>query len=140
MIVVDVNLLVYAYNKGDQRHRGCVEWLEKTVEGGETIGIPWHCVMGFLRIMTASIGAKRPLSTADAVLTINGWFEHPQFMIPSPGRRFWSILQQVSDDSGTRGGDWSDAYLAALAMEYGAGLATFDRDFRKFKGLKLIEL
>lgn len=28
----------------------------------------------------------------------------------------------------------------ALAIENGAGLATFDRDFRKYKGLKLVEL
>jgi len=49
-------------------------------------------------------------------------------------------LREVGADSGTCGGDWSDAYLAALAIESGAGFATFDRNFRKYKGLRLVEL
>ena len=31
----------------------------------------------------------------------------------------------------------SDAHLAALAIEHGAGLCTFDRDFDRFAGLSL---
>ena len=41
--------------------------------------------------------------------------------MPSPGRRFRKIL-------------------AALAIEHGAGLVTFDRDFRRYRGLRLVEL
>jgi hypothetical protein len=31
-----------------------------------------------------------------------------------------------------------DAHLAALAIEHGATLATTDRDFRRFDGLKIV--
>jgi predicted nucleic acid-binding protein len=31
-----------------------------------------------------------------------------------------------------------DAYLAALGLEHGAALASSDRDFSRFPGLKLI--
>ena len=140
MVIVDVNLLLYAYDTAAPHHRRSAEWLAETVDSGETIGIPWHCVMAFLRITTASFGAKRPLPMAQAVSIIDGWFADPQFVMPEPGKRFWRILKEVGEDSGTSGRDWSDAYLAALAIENGAGFATFDRDFRKYKGLKLVEL
>lgn len=96
--------------------------------------------MAFLRICTVPRGSVVALSLAEAAEIIDEWIEHPQVVIPEPGRRFWRILQDVAQDSQTRGRDWSDAYLAALAIEQGASLATFDRDFRKFKNLKLIEL
>jgi uncharacterized protein len=140
MIIVDVNLLLYAHNTAAPQYRRAADWLEQTVESGETIGIPWHCVMAFLRITTASFGATRPLELTQTTSIIDSWFADPRFLVPRPGVRFWSILKEVGEDSGTRGGAWSDAYLAALAIENGAGFATFDRDFRKFKGLKLVEL
>jgi hypothetical protein len=31
----------------------------------------------------------------------------------------------------------TDAHLAALAMEHGATLGTFDRDFQRFSGLRV---
>ena len=34
----------------------------------------------------------------------------------------------------------SDAHLAALAIEHGAELGTFDRDFARFAGLRLQSL
>ncbi len=114
--------------------------MNSVLSEGELLGIPWHCFMAFLRICTVPRGSVVALSLAEAAEIIDEWIEHPQVVIPEPGRRFWRILQDVAQDSQTRGRDWSDAYLAALAIEQGASLATFDRDFRKFKNLKLIEL
>lgn len=34
----------------------------------------------------------------------------------------------------------TDAYIAATAISLGATLVTFDRDFRRFDGLKVLEL
>ena len=140
MIIVDVNILLYAHNEGKALHGKCVEWLQEVLSEGELIGIPWHCFMAFLRLTTSSRGSVQPLSLPDATDVVNRWIENPQVSIPRPGTRFWSILKEVGADSGTRGGDWSVAYLAALAIESGAGFATFDRDFRRYKGLKLVEL
>jgi uncharacterized protein len=33
----------------------------------------------------------------------------------------------------------TDAALAALALEHGAAMCSTDRDFRRFRGLKLID-
>jgi predicted nucleic acid-binding protein len=33
----------------------------------------------------------------------------------------------------------TDAYIAASAVTLGAGVVTFDRDFRKFDGVRILE-
>ena len=140
MILLDANILLYSYNREVAEHHCCSEWLKSVLDQEELLGIPWHCLMAFLKLSTVPRGPFRALSLAEAMEIIDGWIEHPQVVIPEPGRRFRRILQEVGLDSQTRGLGWSDTYLAALAIEQGASLATFDRDFRKFKNLKLIEL
>ncbi|MCX6606432.1 MAG: PIN domain-containing protein [Acidobacteria bacterium] len=140
MILLDVNILLYSYNREVAEYDRCSEWLQSVLDQREILGIPWHCLMAFLRLTTVPRGLFRALSLTEAAEIIDGWIEHPQVVIPEPGRRFRRILEDAGQDSQTRGRDWSDAYLAALAIEQGASLATFDRDFRKFKNLKLIEL
>lgn len=138
--MIDVNVLVYAHNEADEFHARSVRWFEETFADGELIGIPWHCFMAFLRVSTSRRGMLEPISIAEASTVIDRWVGHPQVVIPEPGRRFWKILRELGADSDTSGRGWSDAYLAALALENGARFATFDRDFRKFKGLRLVEL
>jgi len=140
MTIIDANILVYSHNESAPHHEVSVQWLEGTVASGERLGIPWHSAMAFLRITTAPGIMRRPLRLEEASSVISGWFENPLVVVPAPGRRFWPILQELARDSATQGRGWSDAWLAALAIENGAALATFDRDFRKYRGLKLIEL
>jgi len=53
-----------------------------------------------------------------------------------PGERHWDIFRDLCVATGTRGGDTTDAWYAALAIEWGCEWVTFDRDFLKFPGLK----
>jgi hypothetical protein len=45
-------------------------------------------------------------------------------------------LRGLLRDTGTAGNLTTDAHLAALALEYGAGIVSFDRDFARFSGVK----
>ena len=83
---------------------------------------------------------SQAISIEDAAKIVSAWIEHPSVVIPEPSRRFWKTLLEIALDSGIRGRTWTDAHLAALAIENGAEFATFDRDFRRFKGLQLVEL
>ena len=47
------------------------------------------------------------------------------------------MLRALLSETGAAGNLASDAHLAALAIEHGATLATFDADFLRFSGLKL---
>lgn len=135
-----MNVLVYAHNASSPFHLRGRNWLEQVLGEGETVGIPWNTFTGFLRLATTAHLTQRPLNHSQAYGLIHAWLAHPQIIVPEPGRRFWHILQQIGSDGQVRGRSWSDAYLTALAIENGAALASFDRDFRKFPTLKLIEL
>ena len=52
MIVVDVNLLIYAVNEDSPDHHKARSWLEATVSGTETVGLPWIVLLAFLRLTT----------------------------------------------------------------------------------------
>ena len=59
--------------------------------------------------------------------------------IAGPTDRHWALLTDVAEEAKARGPMLMDAHLAALAIEHGAVVATSDRDFRRFRRLKLID-
>jgi uncharacterized protein len=53
------------------------------------------------------------------------------------GRRHLAIWRRLLEPTGTAGNLTTDAHLAALAIEQGATLTTFDGDFHRFADLEL---
>jgi predicted nucleic acid-binding protein len=53
----------------------------------------------------------------------------------NPTDRHVPILSRLLLAAGTAGNLTTDAHRAALAIEHGATLASFDRDFERFAGL-----
>jgi hypothetical protein len=52
MILVDVNLLVYAWDRGAALHEAAVQWLDGKLSGSVRVGLPWECLLGFTRVVT----------------------------------------------------------------------------------------
>ena len=52
MILVDANLLLYAYDETTASHPAAREWLEATLEGPELVRFAWVTLLAFLRIAT----------------------------------------------------------------------------------------
>ena len=50
----------------------------------------------------------------------------------------WQILRELITKGQAHGPLITDAHLAALAIEHGATLATTDRDFTRFPGLRIL--
>ncbi len=55
----------------------------------------------------------------------------------TPATRHQVVLRGLIEAAGTAANLTTDAHPAALAIERGATLATFDGDFHRFGGLKL---
>ncbi len=49
----------------------------------------------------------------------------------------WETLRQLLADTGTAGNLTTDAHLAALAVSHDAVLVSSDRDFARFRGVRL---
>ena len=58
--------------------------------------------------------------------------------MPNPGNRHGDILGRLHIDGDLRGNFVTDAHLAALAIEYGTGICSFDSDFARFDGIHWI--
>lgn len=136
MILLDANVLLFAYDASSPFHSKARPWLEGVLSGTEPVGIPWPTVLAFLRITTNPRVLAHPFSIEEATRAVSSWLALPHVVLPGPGERHWQILAALLDHAQARGPLVSDAHLAALAVEHGATLATADRDFSRFDGLR----
>src|SRR5450756_1062659 len=87
MMLVDANLLIYAYNPAAEQHAAAKHWFEATVSGPVPVRLAWTSVMAFVRIMTNPQLFRRPLTPAEAVAVVDGWLDHPGIALLEPGER-----------------------------------------------------
>jgi predicted nucleic acid-binding protein len=60
-ILVDANLLIYAYNKSAPQHRAALAWLDRRLAGAAPVGLPWPSLLAVLRVMTHPRILARPV-------------------------------------------------------------------------------
>jgi toxin-antitoxin system PIN domain toxin len=136
MIVVDVNLLIYAVNQDSPDHQKAKLWLETAISGTETVGLPWIVLLAFLRLTTRSGLFLKPLSVEAAFDLVDAWLQQPSVTVPEATARHLQTMRDLISPLGTGGNLTSDAYLAALAIEHGAELCSADGDFARFNRLR----
>jgi toxin-antitoxin system PIN domain toxin len=136
MILIDANLLLYAYHERAEQHRAARAWLEATLSGSELVRFAWVTLWAFLRIATNPRVFERPLSAAEAAAAVSSWLDPPVAAVLDPAERHLEILTALMQDAQASGPLVMDAAIAALAIEHGATLCTTDRDFARFAGLK----
>jgi toxin-antitoxin system PIN domain toxin len=137
MKLLDANILLYAYNSDSPHHQMCRAWLEAAFNDTEPLGLPWQSILAFVRIATNARVTSRPLTADQACNIAARWLEHPNVVIIDSGERFWPLLRGLIIEAQISGPLVTDAALAALALEHGAVMCSTDRDFRRFRGLKL---
>ena len=138
MILVDVNILVYASITGSTQHHAAREWLDNQLNGPAPVGLPWMCVLGYLRLVTNARISKPPVPMAIAWQRVLDWFSATTVWIPAPTERHAEVLGGLLSHPGVHGNLVSDAHLAALAIEHGLALCSTDGDFARFSGLRWI--
>jgi toxin-antitoxin system PIN domain toxin len=138
MILLDANLLLYAYHPEAVEHQRAAVWLESVLAGRGPVGLAWITLWAFIRIVTNPRVFERPLATGEAVEVVSGWLAQPSAVVVEPGERYWDILRQLLVEGQVSGPLVTDAALAALALENGAVLCTTDRDFSRFPSLSTL--
>lgn len=141
MTIPDLNVLLYAVDRSSAKHEEAKSFLERLLnDGRERAGLPWAVHLGFLRLTTSPKVFARPLSIAEACAWLDGFRAHPAVTAVDPGPAHAGILRHLLLASGTGGNLTTDAHIAALALERDATVATGDRDFARFPGLKTLIL
>jgi len=139
VIVVDANILLYAHDASSPRHSAAVRWLETTIGGSEAVGLALMTVLAFVRITTDPRVYINPMSNSAAIALVSSWFGRSNVQLVNPTDAHWETLTELAQTGQARGPLLMDAHLAALAIEHGATLATTDRDFSRFRGLRTID-
>ncbi|MSR20334.1 MAG: type II toxin-antitoxin system VapC family toxin [Gemmatimonadetes bacterium] len=136
MILLDVNVLVYAHRKDAARHDEYRAWLENALTGAQPYGLSDLVLSGFLRVVTHPRVFRDPTPVAEALAFVDAVRDRSNRVRVEPGPRHWDIFRELCRRAEARGNLVPDAYLAAMAIESGAEWITTDGDFRRFAGLR----
>ncbi len=138
MTVLDANLLLYASNADAPLHGRASKWIEGLFASEELVGLPWVTIWAFLRIATNARLYRTPLEPEAAFEIVQSWLDLPNVELIEPGARHLDLLRGLVKSGQASGPMLSDAVLAAIAIEYGASLASTDQDFSRFPKLAWI--
>jgi toxin-antitoxin system PIN domain toxin len=136
MMLPDVNTLLYAVNSASEQHQAALNALRQGFDDPRGVAFAWTVLLAFLRLGTRRGIFPRPLSVEDAFRVVEHWLGHPRAQVVNPGERHAGILGRLLRSAGTAGNMTMDAHLAALAIEHGATVLSFDRDFARFEGVR----
>ncbi|HEY7731217.1 MAG TPA: TA system VapC family ribonuclease toxin [Gaiellaceae bacterium] len=136
MILVDANLLVYAYVTSYPQHERAGSWLADVLSGRTRVGLPWEALLAFARVVTSPRIHPRPAPMARAWGQIGAWLESPVAWVPQPTERHQEALGTLLALTNASADDIHDAHLAAIALQHGLTLCSADSDFARFPGLR----
>lgn len=137
MQLVDANVLLYAVNERSPEHVVARDWLREALDSGEAVAFAWTVLLAFLRLSTHPAVFPHPLTTGQSAAVVERWLQAPTALTVEPTRRHLPLLRGLLERAGTGGNLVGDAHLAALALEHGATVISFDRDFARFDGVPL---
>lgn len=137
-MILDANILIYAHNEDAPEFKKSNRWLSEAMSGNEVVGLSWLVILAFLRISTSNRLFSTPLTIGEAQSVIDKFLGSPNVEVINATDNHWAVLQTVIKDGQVKGPLVMDAHLAALCIEHNATLATNDRDFARFPGLKTI--
>lgn len=135
LILLDSNLLVYAYEPESRHHKIARAWLEGILNGPTKVGLPWPTLLGFARLMGNSHVVRRPIPLHQAWTRVESWLALAQTWIPTPTDRHREILAGLLAEE-SRSDLAADAHRATLAIEHGLTVCSSDGDFARFRGVR----
>jgi len=136
VILVDTNLLIYAYVKDVPQHPAAFAWLEERLREESPVALPWPALLAFVRLVSNRKIFKVPVTIPMAWEQVERWRAVPCVWSPSPTPGHAEILGRLLQDVGEDSNGVPDAYLATLAIEHDLTLCTGDGGFSRFTGLR----
>jgi toxin-antitoxin system PIN domain toxin len=134
-VIVDANVLLYAVDSTASFHTEARTWLQAALMGPSRVGLPWPSLLAFQRLATHPRVFANPLSAEQAWTVVQSWLAAPAAWVPVPGPKHAAVLEELLLKGDIRGNLVPDAHLAALAIENGVGVCSFDSDFARFSAV-----
>ena len=123
--------------KASLQHEVCRRWLDRVVAGRDAFRHLALALAAVVRITTNTRTYAPPSSIDAAFRFCDNLLGQPHCQVVEPGERHFEIFKRLCIETDTRGPRVTDAWFAALAIEWGCEWITLDRDYARFPGLKL---
>jgi uncharacterized protein len=136
MILPDVNVLIYAFRADVPQHAVCRAWLNRVVSDEARFGISPLALSAVVRVTTNVRAFPNASPLDEAFQFCDELLGQPYCQLVEPGEGHWGIFKRLCTETNTRGRRVTDAWFAALAIEWGCEWITLDRDYGRFPGLK----
>jgi toxin-antitoxin system PIN domain toxin len=136
VVLLDVNVLVYAHREDAVDHERYAVWLKALVASADPYGVSELALSGFVRIVTHPKVFVTPTPVDLAFAFADTVRSQQNAVVVSAGARHWEIFTSLCRRTGARGNHIPDAYHAALAIESGSEWITSDRGFGRYPGLR----
>ena len=136
MTLADVNVLIGAFRKDAAHHIICRSWLVGVVENDARFGVSPLVLNAVVRVTTNPRSYSTPSTIEQAFAFCENLRAQPHCQVVDPGERHWDIFKRLCLETDTRGPRVTDAWFAALAIEWGCEWITLDRDYARFPGLE----
>ncbi len=136
MVLCDVGVLLQACTPESSQHKLCNRAVTELAAQEEPFAVSELILAAVVRLATNPRIFKPPASTSSVFAFTEALLRHPRCVPVAPGARHWRIFKDLVLNTGIKGSDTTDAYLAALAMEHGCEWWTTDRGFARFEGLR----
>ena len=139
MLLLDANILIYAFRSDSPHHAACYGWLTGVLAGEEPVATTSVVELALLRISTLSALGTASAAPADVCRFLASLRQQSWTVRIEPGEHHLKLFQDFCAKLKLRGNDMNDAFLAALALEYDATLVTADKGFSRFPGLRILD-
>lgn len=136
MVLLDVNVLVGAMRTDAPRHDVMRAVLESLRASPEPFALCDPVLSGALRILTHPRIFTPPTPAPAALHFVQVLRSSPNALMLAPGPRHWALFVELLERAPAVGNLVSDAWIGALALEYGCEVLSDDADFARLPGVR----
>ncbi len=138
MKLLDVNFVLAAHRDDHPHFEAARGWLDVLLSTRQAFSVPDLVAGSFLRLATNRRIFSIPTPLGEAFDYLRTLRAQPAHVLLAPGLGHMDILERTCREADISGDLVPDAQLAAIAVEHGCEVVSFDRDFSRFLGLRWV--
>ena len=136
MKLLDVNVVLAAHRDDHPQFRPARMWLDGLLATAAPFSVPDLVAGSFVRLATNRRIFTTPTPAGDAFAYLRALRAQPGHLTLSPGPRHLDLFERLCRTADATGDLAPDAQIAAIAVEHGSEIVSFDRDFARFTDLR----
>jgi toxin-antitoxin system PIN domain toxin len=135
VLLLDVNVVLAAHRGDHPRHAAVRPWFDALASGPEPFSVPTVVWASFLRLATNRRVFEVPTPLTEAFAFVDAVCAQPHHLLLGSGPRHLALLRRLCEEAAASGDLVPDAVIAAIALEHGCDVASFNRDFARFSSI-----